>query len=55
MNELNQKIEALEKQKKIKAEEQRLKEEEERRKQEQVSQGHKNFLGNIKSFNVDDI
>lgn len=55
MDELNKKIENLEKLKSEKAEKQRQLDEEERKKQQQREAGNKNFLGNIKSFNIDDM
>lgn len=53
--ELNKKIESLEQIKKEKVEKVREQEEEDKRKQQNRETGNKNFLGNIKSFNVDDI
>ena len=54
MDELNARIEKLEKIKKEKEEKMREQEEEEKLKQQQRQQANKNFLGNIKSFNIDD-
>ena len=55
MEELNKKIERLESLKKEKVEKQKEKEEEVKKKQDQRVKDNKNFLSNIKSFDVDDI
>ena len=54
MEELTRKIEHLEKLKMEKEAKERVQEEEAQRRQEQRQEASKNFLGNIKSFNIDD-
>ena len=55
MDELSAKIEKLEQLKKEKEEKQREEEGNERAKLKSKAQGNKNFLGNIKSFDIEDI
>ena len=55
MDELNKKIEALEQSKKEKQMKQKQAEEEELRKDKQRKEDHKNLLGNLKAFDIEDI
>lgn len=55
MEELNKKIEVLEKQKQDKAGRQKEEDEASQKRQQERSKGNSNFLGNIKTFNVEDI
>lgn len=54
MDELSKKIELLEQKKREKEMKVRAEEEEEERRQEKRQEASKNFLGNLKSFNIDD-